>query len=73
MGGGIPKPAEISESVGNVIKGTVNDRINSAGPGSNVLCGGTVGALLQQREIGGDQVDAQGHGGDPPLGGVTDH
>ena len=32
-GGGIPKPAEISEVVGNGSEGAGNDRSNGAGPG----------------------------------------
>ena len=42
-------------------------------PRSNLYCGGAVGAIVRQQEMGGDQGDAQGPGGVPPPGGATDH
>ena len=73
MVGGIPKPAEILEAVGNGIKGAEKDRRNGAGPGSDVQDGGEVGALVCHRDMGGDRLDVQGPGGVPSPGSTTYH
>ena len=52
--------------MGNGREGAGKDGINVAGPGIDVLGGGTVGALVRQRGLGGDGGDAQGPGGVPP-------
>ena len=49
------------------------DGRNGAVPGINVQGGGTFGAIIWQREMGGDRGDAQGPDGVPTSGGVTDH
>ena len=59
--------------MGNGSEGAGKYGINGAGWGSNVKGGGAVGALVRQRELGGEWVNAQVPGGVPPLGGVTDH
>ena len=73
MGGGIPQPAQSSEAVRHDSEGDIKDGSNGAVPGINVQGGGAVSDIIWQREIGGDQGDAQGPDGVPPLGGVTDH
>ena len=73
MGGGIKKPAQSSESVGHGSKGVGKDRSNGTFPGRNVQGGGSVGALVCHRDLGGDRGDAHVTGGVPPSGFTTDH
>ena len=73
MASSIAKPKQISEAAGNDSEGTGKDGINSAGPGINVQGGGAVGAIICQRDLGGDWGDAQGPDGVPSSGGATDH
>ena len=73
MGGGIPKPAEISEDAGHSGKGARKYRSKVAGLGRNVQFSGAVGAIICQQELGGVCGDAQGPDGVLPLGGVMDH
>ena len=54
-------------------EGARKDGSNGAVPGSNVQGGGKVGAIIQQRELGGDWGDDQSPGGVPPLVRATDH
>ena len=73
MGGGILKPAQSLEAVGHNSEGTGKDGINVAGPGRNVQGGGSVRAIIWQRELGVDQGDAKGPDGVPSSGSATDH
>ena len=73
MGGGIPKPAQISEAVGGDSDGSREEGRTGTVPGSDVQCSGTVGVTLWKRDIGDDQGDAQGPDGVPPSGSATDH
>ena len=73
MGGGIPKPAQILEAVGDDSEGYRKDGSNSEGPGSNVLGGGVVCVTIWKRYLGGDRGNAQGTDGVPPLSGATDN
>ena len=73
MGGGIPKPAQSSATVGDDSKGSRKDESNSAGPGGNVQIGGAISFNLWNRELGGDQGYSKGPDGVPTSGGVTDH
>ena len=73
MGGGIPKPAQRSEAVGHVSEGTRKDGSSDEGTGRNVQCGGTVGVIIWQRDLGGNRVDDQGPDGISPSGGTTNH
>ena len=59
--------------MGPDIEGAIKDGSKDAVTGRYVQGGGTVSAILLQRELGGDQGDAQGPGGVPLLGGGTDH
>ena len=59
--------------VGHNSKGTGKQGRNGAGLGRNVQGGGTVGAIIWQRELGSDWGDAQVPDGVPPLGGATYH
>ena len=70
---GLPKHAEISEAVGDDIKGYRKDRSNGAGPGRNLKVVGTVDVTLWKQEVGGDRGDAQGPDRIPPSGGALDH
>ena len=69
----MPKPTQNSEAVGHDSEGDRKDGSNGAGPGRNINVGGTVGAIIWQRYLGGDWGDAQGPNGVPPLVGATDH
>ena len=73
MGGGLPKPAEILEAVGDDSEGYRKDRRNGALLGINVQGDGAFGVTLWKRELGGDWGDAQGPDGIPPSGGATYH
>ena len=73
MGGGIPKPAQSSEAVGDDSEGSRNDGRNSARTGSNLKGGGAVGVTIWNQELGGDRGDPQGPDGVSPLGGATDN
>ena len=66
LGGGILKPAQRLEAVGHGSRGSRED-------GSNVKGSGEVCINIWNRELGGDQVDAQGPDGIPPSGGATNH
>ena len=46
---------------------------NGTGPEINVKGGGTVSDIIWQKELGGDQGDAQGPDGVPSSGVATDH
>ena len=59
--------------MGHDREGARKERSNYAGPGSDVKGGGTVGAIIWQRDLGGDREDAQGTARVSPLGGTTDH
>ena len=73
MGGVIPKPVQSSEEVGHDSKGYIKYGRNSVGLVSYEHGGVAVGAIIWQRELGGDRGDAQCPGGVPPSGGATDH
>ena len=59
--------------MGGDSKGSRKYRSNGTGPGRNVKGGGAVGVTILNRELGGDQGDAQGPDGVSTLGGATDH
>ena len=71
--GGIPKYAKILEAVRHDSEGTGKDRSNNACPRRNVQGSVIVGAIIWQRELGGDQGDAEDPDGIPLSSGVTDH
>ena len=73
MDGGIPKPAQISEVVGDDSDGSREDGRNCAGTGKNIQGSGSVSVTLWKQELGGDRIDDQGPYSVPPLGGATDH
>ena len=73
LSGGLPKPVESLEAVGNGSRGAIKVGSNGAGPGSDVKGGGTVGDIVQQRHLGGDRGDSQYSGGVPPPGTVTEY
>ena len=69
MVGSLPKPAQSSEAMGHGSEGSGKYGINSAVPGRYLQCGGTVGAIICQLELCGEQGDSQGPGGFlPPVG-----
>ena len=72
MGGGIPKPAQSSEAMGDYSEVSREDRSNGAGPGRNVQGSGAVSVTIQKRELGGERGDTQGPDVIPPLGGLMD-
>ena len=45
--------------MGHGSKGAIKDRSNSASPGIDIQGGDTVSAIIWQRDLGGDQGDAQ--------------
>ena len=59
--------------MGHGIEGARKDKRNGEGSGINVQGSDAVGAVIWQQELCGDQGDAQGTGGVPPLGGAMDH
>ena len=73
MGGGLPKYAEILEAEDHGSEDTRKDRSKGAGLGRYVHGGGTVGALIRQRELSCDQGDSQGPESVPPSRSAMDH
>ena len=73
MGGGLPIPAQSLEAVDCVSKGDRKDSRKGTGPEINVKGGGTVCAIIWQRDMGGEQGDAQVPDRVPLSGGVIDH
>ena len=64
---------QILEAVRHDISGDREDGSNSAVPGINLKFGGAVGAVIWQRDMGGDRGDAQCPDGITPSGDATDH
>ena len=71
--GGIPKPAQSSEAVGNDSEGSRKDESNGAGPGNNVQGGGAFGFTLWKQKLGSGQVDAQVPDSVSPFCGAMNH
>ena len=55
MYGGLPKPTEITEAMGDDIEGPRKDGSNSAGSWINVQGSGAVGVTIWKQDLGGDQ------------------